>query len=152
MSEVNGNVGIEMCVESNAESDVCARFDGHFVGEKKLSYKRIEFRIAVVEEGRDPFADSPRLVALKRADRECALNFGVDAGNGDVAVVVEQFYVFKHVAFALDVGRHFLHLLSVAYDSDRFDRVAADFEFERTERFAVFASVGRADVDFRTAD
>ena len=45
-----------------------------------------------------------------------------------------------------------MHLLSVANDSDRFDRVAADFEFERAERFAVFALYGRADIDFRTAD
>ena len=152
MSEVNGNVGIEMCVERNAESDICARFDRHFVGEKKLSYERIEFGIAVVKEGRNPFADRPRLVALKRADRERALNFGVNAGNGDVAVVVEQVYIPEHVAFALDVGCHFLHFLSVAYDFDRFDRVAADFEFERAESFAVFSFYGRADIDFRTAD
>ncbi len=152
MSEVNGYVGIEMRVESNAESDVCARFERHFVGEKKLSYERIEFGIAVVKEGRNPFADRPRLVALKRADRERALNFCINARNGDVAVVVEQLYVFKHGSSALDVGRHFLHFLSLADNLDGFDCVAADFEFERTERNAIFALYGCADVDFRSAD
>ena len=153
LREIDGNVGIEVRVECDTESDFRTRLDGNAVGEKKLSDEGIELRIALVKEGRYPFADRPGRVALVGADTERTLDLCINTGDRDIAVVVEERNAFIHVfVFTCDVLSHRLRRFAVTHDLDRLNCTAADGKFERIERCSVCTLDRRADIDFRTCD
>ena len=153
LSEVNGNVRIEMCVECDTESDFGTCFYRHLIGEKKLSDEGVEFGIAVVEEVCNPLAHRPGLVARFRTDGKRAFEFGKDRRQCDVAVSVEERHVFEHVAcVALQIGCHRLSFFVVAHDFNGFYGVAANRDVDGIENRTVRRFDGRADINFRSAD
>ena len=130
MHEVDRHFGIESCVERNTESYIRARLYGRVELKKKLSYKRIEFGLGVVKETCDPFSHRPVVVARFSANEERALDLCKDAGDGDVAVLVEESCVFVHVVCrTVEIFAEFLAVVKIAFVSS--ERYRADLAADR---------------------